>query len=81
MATFTTFSEPILRYLLPLNTKILIPIIYFRVKTTDIDKKYDIYSRTCVDGSYILEVVDFTVSYALVASIRYLHITTAIASD
>ena len=79
MATSTTFSAPSLRSLLPPDTNILRPIIYFRVKTTDIGNQYDLYSRTCADGSSILEGVEFTVSYAPVAGILSLHIITAIA--
>ena len=42
MATYTTFSAPFLSSLLPPDTNILRPRIYFRVKTTDIDNQYDI---------------------------------------
>ena len=50
MATPTTFSEPFLRSSLPLDTKILRTRKSFRVKTTDIDNQYDIYSIKCADG-------------------------------
>ena len=56
MATSTTFSAPFLHSLLSLNTKILIPGISFRVKTTYIENQYDIYSRTCAYGSSMFEV-------------------------
>ena len=79
MATSTTFSAPVLRSLLPPNRKILRPRIVFRVKTTDIDNQYDIYSRKCANGSSMLEVVDFTVLYAPVDDILCLHIIIAIA--
>ena len=59
-----TFSAPFLRSLLTLYTKIIHPSISFRAKTNDIDNQYEIYSRTCVDGSSMIEGVDFTVSYA-----------------
>ena len=49
METSTTFSAPFLRSLLTTDTKILRPRISFRVKKTDIDNQYDIYSRTCAD--------------------------------
>ena len=49
MAKPTTFSAPFLHSSLPLDTKILGPRMYFRVKTTDIDNQYDLYSRTCAD--------------------------------
>ena len=67
MATSTTFSAPFLRSLLPPDTKILRPRISYRVKTTDIDKQYELYSRTCVYISSMLELVDLTVSSAPVA--------------
>ena len=43
MAKSTTFSAPFLRSLLIPNTKIFIPIIFFRVKKTDIDNQHDLY--------------------------------------
>ena len=64
METPTTFSAPFLRSLLPPDTKILRPRIYFSLKTTEIDNQYNLYSRTCTDGSSILEGSDFNVSYA-----------------
>ena len=47
MATYTTFSAPFLRSSLLPETKIIRPRISFRVKTTEIDNQYDIYSITC----------------------------------
>ena len=79
METSSNFSAPFLRSLLPPDTKILRPRIYFRVKTTDIYNQYDIYSLTCSDGSSMLEVVDFTVYYSHVAGICSLHISIAIS--
>ena len=80
MATSTTFSAQFLRALLPLDTKILRPRISFRVKTTDIDNQYDLYSRAYADGSSMLEGADFTVSYEPVSGIRSLSIIIAISS-
>ena len=80
MEKSTTFSAPFLRSSLPPYTKRLIPRISFRVKTTDIYNQYDIYSITCADGSYIIEGVGFTFSYALVADICSLHIIVEILS-
>ena len=79
MAIPTTFSAPFLRSSLSSDTKILRPRIYFGVKTTDIDNQYDLYSRTLADGSSIFGVVYFTVSYAPVAGIHFLHIIMEIA--
>ena len=81
MSKSTTFGAPFLRYLLPPSTKILRPRIYFRVKTTDIENKYDLYLQTCSDESSMPEVVDFTVLYTPVASILSLHIIISIASE
>ena len=80
MAKPTTFSAPFLHYSLPPDTKIPRPRICFRLRTTDPDNQYELYYRSCVDGLYMLEGVDFTVSYALVAGILSLKIITAIAS-
>ena len=52
--------------------KIPHPRIYFRVNTTDIENQYDLYSRTCADGSSMLEGVGFAVSYTPVSGIRYI---------
>ena len=80
MATSTTFSAPFVRSLLPPNAKILRPIISFRLETTDIDNQYHLYSRTCADGSSVLEGVDYAVSYALLDVVYSLCIIISIAS-
>ena len=80
METSTTFSAPFLRSLLTSDTNILRLRIYFRVKTTDIENQYNLYSRKLSDGSSMLEVVYLTVSYSPVAGIRSHHIIIAIAS-
>ena len=78
MEKYTTFSAPFLRSLLPPNTKIHRPRIYFRVKKTTIENKYYLYSRTCAYGSSMLEGVELTLSYAPVDSIRPLCTTIVI---
>ena len=60
--------------------KILCTRISFRVKKKDIENQYDLYSIKCIDGSSILEGVDFTVSYAPVTGIIYIRIIIPIAS-
>ena len=65
---------------LPLGTKILCPMIYFRIKTTDIHNQYEIYPRTCTYGLFVLEGVELNVSYSLVAGFRYLCIIISIES-
>ena len=69
MGKFITFSAQYLCSSFPPDTKILRPRITFRVKTTDFESQYNIYYRTCTDGSFVLEEVDLTVSYAPVAGI------------
>ena len=56
------------------------PRISFRVKTTEIDNQCGLYPRTFSYVSCILEGVDFTVSYAPVAGIKYIIIFITIAS-
>ena len=80
METSTTFSAPFLLSSLPPDTKMLRPRIYFKLKRTDIDNQYDLYSRTWAYESSMIEGAGFTVSYALVAGIRSLCIIIAIAS-
>ena len=60
--------------------KKLLPRISFRVKTTDTDNQYDLYSRTCADVSSMIEIFDLTVLYAPVAGIRSLCIINTIVS-
>ena len=79
MTRFTTFSASYLRSLLT-QEKIPPPRISFRVKTTDIYNKYYLYSITCSDRSSVLEVVDFTFSYAPVAGIKSICIIISIES-
>ena len=78
MEIYNTFSGPIKRYLLTPDTKILCPRISFRVKTTEIKNKYDIYSRNCAYGSSMIEGDKFTVSYTHVSSIKYIRIIISI---
>ena len=65
----TTLITKFLCSLIPPETKLLYPRIYFGVKEIDIDNKYDLHSRTCAFGSSILEGVEFTVAYSPVAVI------------
>ena len=41
--------------------KIPRPSLYFRVKTNDVENKYGLYSRTCVDVSSMIEGVYITI--------------------
>ena len=80
MEKSTTLIAPFLSSSLPPETKIIFPWIYFRFKTTDIENKYDLYSRTCANESSMLDGVNYTVSYVPVAGIIYIHIIISIAS-
>ena len=79
MSKYTSFSALFLRFSLPPETKILRTGISFMLKTTDIDNKYYLYSRTCTNISSVIEGVYFAVSYASVAGICSLCIIISIA--
>ena len=81
MEKSTIFSAPFLHYLLPPGKKYSVQGYIYWVKTTNIDNQYDLYSRTCADGSSMFEGVDFTVSYSPVAGIFSLCIIIEIASS
>ena len=81
MKKTTTFSTPFLRSLWTRNTIIFRLRRYFRIKRTDIDNQYDVYSRTCADVLSMHEGVYFTVSYPPVAVIRSFFIIISIASS
>ena len=80
MERYTNFFAPIKCSSLSPDTKILCPMISFIVKTTWSDNQYSLTSRTCTDGSYILEGVEFKVSYAPVSSMKYLQTIISISS-
>jgi len=64
-----TFSAPILRSSIPAHKMVLRPRVTCKVKDTLVPNQYDLYARTCADGSTQRENIDFTDSYSLVASI------------
>jgi hypothetical protein len=76
-----TFSAPILRLLVPHDKAILRPRIACKVKDTSIPHQYDLYARTCADGSTQKEFVDFQDSYSPVASIDSIRILLNIAAS
>ena len=76
-----TFTAPFLHHSLPPDTKIIHIRVYFRVKTTDIDNLYDLYSRTCADASFMIEGVDFTVLYSPMSGSRSLYIIITVESE
>jgi hypothetical protein len=76
------FSAPILLSSVPSNKTILRPRIACRVKDTSIPHQYDLYARTCADGSTQKENIDFTDSYSPVASVNSLrHLLNLAASE
>jgi hypothetical protein len=75
-----TFSAPILRSSVPQNKSILRPRVACKVKDTSIPHQYDLYARTCVDGSTQKEIIDYTDSYSPVGSIDSIRILLSIAA-
>lgn len=55
--------------------------VSFRVKHTDVANIYELYSRTCANGSRMVEGVDFSISYAPCASVQSIYLQMAIAAD
>jgi hypothetical protein len=76
-----TFSAPILRSSVPSNKTILRPRVACKVKDTTIPNQYDLYARTCADGSTQRQTVDFINSYSPVASIDSLRILLNLAAS
>ena len=69
MLTTGTFSAPMLCSQLPPGKSILHPRIACHVEETSTPHQYDLYARTCADGSTQQEYIDFTDS---IDSIRVL---------
>jgi hypothetical protein len=76
-----TFSAPLLRTSVPAGKSILRPRIACRVKDTTINHQYDLYARTCADGSTQRESIDFTDSYSPVASIDSIRLLLNLAAS
>jgi hypothetical protein len=81
MLTSGTWSAPILRSSVPPNKAILRNRVTFKVKDTDQANTYELYSRTCVDGSSMKEHIDYTNSYSPVGSIDSIRLLLAIAAS
>jgi hypothetical protein len=65
-----TWSAPILRTQVPTSKTILPARVTFKVKNTDVDNNYELYCRTCANGSKMIEHVDYSNSYSPVGSIE-----------
>lgn len=81
MQTTGTFSTPMLRSEVPPNKTILRPRIACRVKDTSTPHQYDLYARTCADGSVQQEYINFTDSYSPVASIESIRVLLNVAAS
>ncbi len=81
MLTTGTFSAPILRTSVPPNKTVLRPRVACRVKDTSIPHQYDLYARTCADGSTQREHIDYTDSYSPVASIDSIRLLLNLAAS
>jgi len=76
-----TFSAPLLRSSVPAHKTILRPRVVLKVKDTSVPNQYDLYARTCADGSTQRENIDFTDSYSPVASIDSLRLLLNLAAS
>lgn len=75
MLTTGTFSAPMLCSQLPPGKSILRPRIACHVEETSTPHQYDLYARTCADGSTQQEYIDFT------DSIDSIHVLLNIAAS
>jgi hypothetical protein len=76
-----TFSAPILRSSVPPQKTVLRPCVVCRVKDTPVPNQYDLFARTCTDGSTQRENINFTDSYSPVASIDSLCLLLNLAAS
>ncbi len=76
-----TFSAPLLHSLVPPDKAVLCPHVACKVKDTSIPHQYDLYARTCADGSTQKEYIDFQDSYSPIASIDSIHILLNLAAS
>jgi hypothetical protein len=76
-----TFSAPLLRTSVPAGKTILHPRIACQVKDTTIAHQYDLYARTCADGSTQRKSINFTDSYPPVASIDSIRLLLNLAAS
>ena len=76
-----TWSAPILKSTVPSGKTILRNTVTFKVKDTDQPNTYELYSRTCVDGSPMKENIDCNNSYSPVGSIDSIRLLLAISAS
>jgi hypothetical protein len=75
------FSAPMLRSQVPAGKAVLRSCITFHVKYGNTANIYDLYSRTCADGSSMRVGVDFHNSYSPVGSIDSIRLIVALAAS
>jgi hypothetical protein len=76
-----TWSAPILRSTIPKEKTILPACVTFKVKDTDTTNTYELYCRTCANGSSMKEHVDYTNSYSPVGSIDSIRLLLSITAS
>jgi hypothetical protein len=81
MLSSGTWSAPMLRSTVPPNKTVLQNRVTFKVKDTDLLNTYELYGRTCANGSPMKENVDYTDSYSPVGSIDSIRLILAIAAS
>ena len=76
-----TFTAPFPAEEVPAGHKILNSRITFKVKNTDVDNMYDLYSRHCANGSIQVKGVDYFTSYAAIATADSIRISSAFGAS
>eukprot|EP00957_Ditylum_brightwellii_P177598 13527660-Ditylum_brightwellii.AAC.1 len=74
------WSAPLLRKDLPQDAIILPPKLAFKVKLTGEENKYELYTRTCANGSQQIEGYDFDTSYAPVSQVDNIKLILGISA-
>ena len=80
MSRTSTFSAPILRSSLPSATKVLRSHCAYRVKLTSQAQTFELYVRTCANGSNQIPGLDFQDSYSPTAAFPRLLCIIALGS-
>jgi len=76
-----TWSAPILRSSIPPEKTVLPARVTFKVKDTNVENNYELYCRTCANGSTMKENVDYQNSYSPVGSIDSIRLLLSIAAS
>jgi len=81
MLASSTFIAPVLQSSVPQHKAILCPRVACKVKETSIPNQFDLYTRTCANGSTQREHIAFSDSYSLAASIDSLCLLLNLAAS